>query len=316
MKKHLLFAFTLLELIVVLAIIVVMSSLGIPSLRQTLARSEFREGVVMLQTELQRTRLLAMKSGVPYVFHFQNGTGIYEILPKEDYLEHYLKGGARTGFAGSMNDQKENENESFAGSDQFEESDTENPEGEISESAPSTGSAFTGSLAAPQDIKTDQVSGGADAIIQNEGGLDLSADAETGKIKVPSAVKELPGGVRFWGISISEITPSETNGPGGSASEQVNSGSVFSGSLQSPAEGPVLEFDPAQNLIGPDENGGSYNSEGSVTPIWADPILFYPNGRTSHAVIHLKSDGDYSWFSEVALRGLTGVPRINFIESR
>ncbi|MDO5567397.1 MAG: hypothetical protein Q4G59_12120, partial [Planctomycetia bacterium] len=46
---------------------------------------------------------------------------------------------------------------------------------------------------------------------------------------------------------------------------------------------------------------------------WSKPILFYPNGRTSQAIIQLESSGKYPLYSEIVLRGLTGSARVTAI---
>ena len=74
-------AFTLLELILVLALITVVAAMGVGTYQRQHARSLFKSGVVELQIDLNRTRLLAMRSGQAYFFRFIPGTGIYESAP-------------------------------------------------------------------------------------------------------------------------------------------------------------------------------------------------------------------------------------------
>ena len=74
-------AFTLLELLLVLALISMISGIGVMGYQRQHARSEFKAGLVELQVDLNRTRLLAMRSGQAYFFRFIPGTGIYEIAP-------------------------------------------------------------------------------------------------------------------------------------------------------------------------------------------------------------------------------------------
>ena len=75
-------AFTLLELLVVLGLIVLIVGIGFPALHRMFVQSELKAGVRQLQGELYRTRLEAMKSGKPYVFRFEVGTPNFEIVPK------------------------------------------------------------------------------------------------------------------------------------------------------------------------------------------------------------------------------------------
>ena len=74
--------FTLLELLIVLAVIVMVMAIGTPSVVQLLDRARFRDGVLNLQAELVRTRSRAMKEGTALVFRYRPHTGEYQIFPK------------------------------------------------------------------------------------------------------------------------------------------------------------------------------------------------------------------------------------------
>ncbi len=74
--------FTLMELLIVLAVIIMVMAVGTPSVVQLLDRSKFRDGVLTLQAELVRTRSRAMKEGTALVFRYRNNTGEYQIYPK------------------------------------------------------------------------------------------------------------------------------------------------------------------------------------------------------------------------------------------
>ena len=74
-------AFTLLELLLVLAIVIVISGIGITSYRRQYARAQFKSGVVQIQVDLSLARLLAMRTGKAYVFRYVPGSGVYEIAP-------------------------------------------------------------------------------------------------------------------------------------------------------------------------------------------------------------------------------------------
>ena len=74
--------FTLMELLIVLAVIIMVIAVGTPSVVQLLDRSKFRDGVLTLQAELVRTRSRAMKEGTALVFRYRNNTGEYQIYPK------------------------------------------------------------------------------------------------------------------------------------------------------------------------------------------------------------------------------------------
>ena len=80
-------SFTLLELLLVLALISLLFGLGIAGYQRQHDRAEFTSGVVGIQIDLNRTRLLAMRTGQAYLFRFIPGTGIYEIAPLETLQE-------------------------------------------------------------------------------------------------------------------------------------------------------------------------------------------------------------------------------------
>ena len=74
-------AFTLLELLIVLALILVISGISVASFQRMMARSRFKAGVVEIQIDLHKARLLAMQTGTPYIFRYAPGSGVYEIAP-------------------------------------------------------------------------------------------------------------------------------------------------------------------------------------------------------------------------------------------
>ena len=78
-------AFTLLELLIVMILILVIMALSTPWLHRVRVRSELKSAAQNLQSELYATRLAAMKSGEAYLFRYQSQTDIYEILPKKVY---------------------------------------------------------------------------------------------------------------------------------------------------------------------------------------------------------------------------------------
>ena len=80
MRRHT--AYTLLELLIVLGLIVLIVGIGFPAVHRMFIHGELKAGVRQLQSELYRTRLEAMKSGKPYVFRCEIGTANFEIVPK------------------------------------------------------------------------------------------------------------------------------------------------------------------------------------------------------------------------------------------
>ena len=88
-------AFTLLELLVVLGLIVLIVGLGFPAVQRMSVQGALKAGTRQLQSELHRTRLEAMKTGKPYVFRCKVGTSNFEIIPKTIFDQMQL---AQTGL--------------------------------------------------------------------------------------------------------------------------------------------------------------------------------------------------------------------------
>ena len=76
--------FTLVEMLVVLAILGLLVGLTWPSFHRLLNRSRIVDAAKQVRTELGEARLRAIESGKPQVFRFQPGTGAFEIRPKEE----------------------------------------------------------------------------------------------------------------------------------------------------------------------------------------------------------------------------------------
>lgn len=74
-------AFTLLELLLVLGIIMVITGIGVAGYQRQYARSQFKNGVIQMQVDLSCARVLAMQTGCAYVFRYVPGSGVYEIAP-------------------------------------------------------------------------------------------------------------------------------------------------------------------------------------------------------------------------------------------
>lgn len=79
--------FTLLELIVVVAIIALMTSLIWPSLSSAMHRSQLVNAAKQLRTELAQTRLQAIETGTTLQFRYFPGKNRYEIKPAEFNLQ-------------------------------------------------------------------------------------------------------------------------------------------------------------------------------------------------------------------------------------
>lgn len=76
--------YTLVELMIVLAILVMVMSLAVPSFRRLARRSDVQDSARQLRAELMRARLQAIESGRPQFFQYQAGTGAYQVVPAAD----------------------------------------------------------------------------------------------------------------------------------------------------------------------------------------------------------------------------------------
>lgn len=62
------------------------------------------------------------------------------------------------------------------------------------------------------------------------------------------------------------------------------------------------------------DNSFEFGAETKPSTLWSEPIVFFPNGRTSNASFALYTTGDYEYRVELNLRGLTGTARIGEIK--
>ncbi|HPM82189.1 MAG TPA: hypothetical protein PLF81_15890 [Candidatus Anammoximicrobium sp.] len=72
-------AFTLMELLIVVALLAMVLTLSLPSLRKLSAKSELRTAARQLRVTLLEARLAAIDSGRPVVFRYQPGGGQFEV---------------------------------------------------------------------------------------------------------------------------------------------------------------------------------------------------------------------------------------------
>lgn len=77
-------AFTLVELLVVLGVLVVMASLSWPSLMRYVEENSLRQNAELVRRELANTRVLAIESGLTYQFRFEPQGRDFVILPFHD----------------------------------------------------------------------------------------------------------------------------------------------------------------------------------------------------------------------------------------
>lgn len=388
MKRN---AFTLLELILVLALITVVAAMGVGTYQRQHARSLFKSGVVELQIDLNRTRLLAMRSGQAYFFRFIPGTGIYEIAPLRTLQESIYRANGDVSdlysdaLGGSLSSSSFDDASSYsyddlgvsdplgmggnvASDDLFSQ---ENIEADLAEAETALrvdssylsglDNTLGGTLSGDSysGLSTSTLSSGGSEFalgsqldaLQNMGTIPTTtiremntAEKQIGgtdntiawRVNKDGLVvrKEAKGGALFRYARLSESTPTQlrANRPGSASSTADSSndlaidagedmGSRLGGSLRS-----VPTASSSTSL------GGGLTAQTSgigairdaleeeetspvVSSVWSEPILFFPNGRTSTVVLALANVGKYSYYSEIGLRGMTGYARISSITS-
>ncbi len=73
-------AYTLVEMLIVLAVLAVLTALSWPAVRGMLGKSELRDAAKQVRVALARARLEAMESGVPQRFRYAPGAGRFEVV--------------------------------------------------------------------------------------------------------------------------------------------------------------------------------------------------------------------------------------------
>ncbi len=74
-------AFTLVELLLVLALLVAILALAWPALRGPMVNFRLRDAASRLRVELAKTRLRAMESGHAWQFRYVPGSGLFQVAP-------------------------------------------------------------------------------------------------------------------------------------------------------------------------------------------------------------------------------------------
>lgn len=388
MKRN---AFTLLELILVLALITVVAAMGVGTYQRQHARSLFKSGVVELQIDLNRTRLLAMRSGQAYFFRFIPGTGIYEIAPLRTLQESIYRANGDVSdlysdaLGGSLSSSSFDDASSYsyddlgvsdplgmggnvASDDLFSQ---ENIEADLAEAETALrvdssylsglDNTLGGTLSGDSysGLSTSTLSSGGSEFalgsqldaLQNMGTIPTTtiremntAEKQIGgtdntiawRVNKDGLVvrKEAKGGALFRYARLSESTPTQlrANRPGSASSIADSSndlaidagedmGSRLGGSLRSvptASSSTSLGGGLTAQTSGIGAIGDALEEEETspvVSSVWSEPILFFPNGRTSTVVLALANVGKYSYYSEIGLRGMTGYARISSITS-
>ncbi|MDR1492116.1 MAG: prepilin-type N-terminal cleavage/methylation domain-containing protein [Planctomycetaceae bacterium] len=304
-------AFTLLELLIVLSIIVVIAALGTPGLMRMSARSRIDSAARKLQSELNLTRLEAMKSGEPLVFRFRYGVGNYEILSKQEYDRLIPKqqppnsglNGEAAGIAGinafsdeaiygdaSGNVPLNAEQDDVVGSvsPSFGDYGVTSLADTLANSPPVSFADYAtpSSLGDLGDAPTSGDLGDAPTVADR-----LAQPSEMQQIaslptsKFASKQKELPDDLIFTDVA-------------------------FQPERQQNAPIDVTPNGLQQNLI-PNASPQNMPLQSAFQQNrWSEPIFFFPNGRTSNSHFAICTTGRYRYFIEISLRGLTGTARI------
>jgi prepilin-type N-terminal cleavage/methylation domain-containing protein len=76
--------FTLVELLIVMAMIVLVSAIAAPMIMKPLERREIQQAADTVRTKLLRTRIGAMRSSHVYEFQYRPGSGSYRVAPQDN----------------------------------------------------------------------------------------------------------------------------------------------------------------------------------------------------------------------------------------
>lgn len=401
-------AFTLLELLIVLALILVISGISVASFQRMMARSRFKAGVVEIQIDLHKTRLLAMKTGTPYVFRCAPGSGVYEIAPLNTLQEAIYRqydsidltdalGGDALG--GSLTEAAFGTDATGLATDvglygfadgaaaPIYSDDLFSPANVAADmealglgtaNAFGLDAAFADSALA-STLDPTLATGGefGDPGFSTSGGdatfaIDPTTGATTFGAEIPwrelnpeekafledgttlawrvapdGAIfrKAASGDVIFTFMRISASTPLNLKTRRSTGLERTEAESTddalgdgtfesrLTGSLAAP---PELSDDSPFAVPKLDDSAASLDSLGgdlagldsaltldpnaaptspAASSVWSEPIVFYPNGRVSSAVFGIACVGAVPYYSEIAIRGMTGVARISSIST-
>ena len=419
-------AFTLLELLIVLALILVISGISVASFQRMMARSRFKAGVVEIQIDLHKARLLAMKTGTPYVFRYAPGSGVYEIAPLNTLQEAIYRQYDATDLTDALGDDALGGSLTDAafGTDATATALTSDVglHGVADAAAPPI---YSDDLFSPANVAADMEAlglgtandfglglefgtdlgtelgnatldpttlGGDFAAFDAPLGTDGAAfgdlgfstsggnaafaiDPTTGatifanappwrelkpeekallaegttlawRVAPDGAIirKAASGDVIFTFMRISASTPLNLKTRRSTGLERTEAESTddalgdgtfesrLTGSLAAPPEldedspfaVPRLDDATTTDALGGDLAGldptlgldpNAAPTSPAASSVWSEPIVFYPNGRVSSAVFGIACVGDVPYYSEIAIRGMTGVARISSIST-
>ena len=405
-------AFTLLELLIVLALILVISGISVASFQRMAARSRFKAGVVEIQIDLHKARLLAMQTGTPYIFRYAPGSGVYEIAPLNALQEAIYRQYDSTDLTDALGGDAlgGSLSEAAFGTDATGLATDVGLYGVADGAAP----IYSDDLFAPANVAADMealglgtangfgldaalgldsafadpalaasldptlATGGAfgDPGFSTSGGdATFAIDPTTGATTFANATpwrelkpeekslladgttlvwrvapdgaifrKIASGDVIFTFMRVSASTPLNLKTRRSTGLERTEAESTddalgagtfesrLTGSLAAPPElsedspfaVPKLDEDATTGALGGEFAGleSALGLDPNVAPtspaassVWSEPIVFYPNGRVSSAVFGIACVGAVPYYSEIAIRGMTGVARISSISS-
>lgn len=424
-------AFTLLELLIVLALILVIAGISVASFQRMMTRSRFKAGVVEIQIDLHKARLLAMQTGTPYIFRYAPGSGVYEIAPLNALQEAIYRQNESTdltdafggdALGGSLAETAFGTDATALASDvglygvadgsaaPIYSDDLFSPANVAADMealglAPANpfgaglgldGAFDASGFAASGDPTTLDPTLGTDFAFGDPGfstsGGDAAFAGDPATGAAAFAIDPLTGATTFanstpWrelkaeekALLAEGTTLAWRVGPDGAIFRKVASGDVIftfmrisastplnlktrrstgldrteaestddalgdgtfesrlTGSLAAP---PELDEDSPFAVPRLDETSATGSTDGALggelagldptlgldpnaaptspaaSSVWSEPIVFYPNGRVSSAVFGIACVGDVPYYSEIAIRGMTGVARISSIST-
>jgi prepilin-type N-terminal cleavage/methylation domain-containing protein len=340
-------AFTLIELLIVMSILVVIAALGMPGLLRMNARSQIDSAAKELQSELNLTRLEAMKSGEPLVFRFQFGTGNYEILSKQEYdrisPQRFSTQSRFNNESAAISGNTLSGDAIFGDTSGVDPLNIETMNAEqddvVGSISPSLGDYGTTSLAdtlaaAPPTSLADYGTPPSLGDLGEASSLGNLGDAPSlgdmgdapsvaDRFAQPSSTQQIAA------LPVSKFLPKRKELP----NDLIFTDIVFNAELQQNIPLGISQNVPTnfqQNFSQPNEfqqnefqqdefqqnfsqqNGFQQNF--SLQNGWSEPIFFFPNGRTSNAHFAVRTTGRYNYFVDISVRGLTGTARIGNVD--
>ncbi len=276
--RHRRAAYTLLELMIVLAIITTLAGLSWPALMRPWSRSVSQQAAQQLARELIHARGKAIEQSRVYEMRWEHGGRAFEIRPLD----------------GHWPSQQETLDPLASSGDALEDADPDRRQLERERSAlPDRQSSSLGRAEHGESFDARSPAGSLSA-----GGI---AVVEPGDHVVAD---ELPFGVHFPGAPVDPMRSLE----GDEAMSGESQGIV---PLSSDGMSAGVE-DAAQNADGEptseDESHALTNAKN-----WSQPIRFYPDGRSVSAKWTLASDDGFE--VDVTLRGLTGMASVGRVRT-